>query len=100
MKLWDLSSGRVLRTFNGHTASVGGSALSGDGRFAVSCSYQDKIRYWDVAGGKQIRIVGAESALAASIKFSPDGSQVLSNTENELKLYDVATGRKIRTFRG
>ena len=38
LKVWDLDSGRELRTLQGHTGWVHGVALSGDGRLAVSAS--------------------------------------------------------------
>jgi len=38
LKLWDVKSGRELRTLKGHTAYVLGMAVSGDGRVAVSAA--------------------------------------------------------------
>ena len=37
--MWDLESGRELRTLEGHSDWVNGVAVSPDGRRAVSASY-------------------------------------------------------------
>ena len=39
LKVWDVGSGRELRTLQGHSNYVSGVALSGDGRLAVSASW-------------------------------------------------------------
>ena len=39
LKVWELASGRELRTLAGHTDGVNAVAVSGDGRLAVSASY-------------------------------------------------------------
>jgi WD40 repeat protein len=39
--LWDVASGKKLRDFVGHTASVESVAFSSDGRFAVSTAVLD-----------------------------------------------------------
>ena len=38
LKVWDLASGRELRTLEGHSEGVRGVAVSADGRLAVSAS--------------------------------------------------------------
>ena len=38
LKVWDLGSGRELRTLTGHSGAVNGVAVTADGRRAVSAS--------------------------------------------------------------
>jgi WD40 repeat protein len=42
----------LIRTLEGHSASVTGLALSGDGRRAVSASDDNTLKVWDVERGE------------------------------------------------
>lgn len=48
IKVWKLHSGELLRTFNGHSASVRCIALSPDSRTLVSGSDDGTIRIWNL----------------------------------------------------
>jgi WD40 repeat protein len=52
LKVWDVETGRELRTFAGHTHGVRGVALSVDGRRAVSGSDDHSVKVWDVETGE------------------------------------------------
>src|SRR6185312_1003556 len=43
---WDLESGKLLRTFKGHTAGIRSISVSPDSRAAVSGGDDCTIRYW------------------------------------------------------
>ena len=45
----------AMRTFEGHTQGVHSVALSADGRWALSGSYDNTLRLWEVASGRCVR---------------------------------------------
>jgi WD40 repeat protein len=110
MALWDLTSGREVRRFQGHQSPVDAIAVSPDGKTLVSSGtpramirqpppgfQEDTVtRVWDVASGKELRqIPGREGTLA----FSPDGTLLAAGTDGSnsaIRLLDAATGTELR----
>ena len=64
--LWDISTGKCVRIFEGDTDSeectVNSVAISPDGRFVLSGSCDNTIRLWDIFTGKCIRIFEGHTA--------------------------------------
>ena len=104
LKLWDLATTRLVRTFSGHKGEVTVVALSPDGSRALSGGKDKTIRLWEVATGRPIRTIYAHldsSSDVGSVAFSPNGRRLLSSSRGEgaAKLWDADTGRLVRTFR-
>ena len=92
LKLWDLATGKEIRTFTGHTNSVYSVAFSPDGRTALSGSDDKTLKLWDLATGKEIRTFTGHTSMVYSVAFSPDGRTALSGSDDKtLKLWDLAT---------
>jgi WD40 repeat protein len=52
LKVWDVETGRMLRTLCGHSAGVSGVVVSGDRGQAVSASLDKTLKVWDVESGR------------------------------------------------
>jgi hypothetical protein len=106
--LWDVATGRQLRTFVSNTTPIYSTAFSPDGRYVLSGSKNYTIKLWNVESGKEIRTFTGRTItkidgddLILSVVFSPDGRYALSGcSDRTLQLWDIATGREIRTFTG
>ncbi|MDD5058981.1 MAG: caspase family protein [Sideroxydans sp.] len=100
LKLWDVASGREIRTLYGHERGVQSVAFSPDGRTVVSGSIDETLKLWDVATGHELRTLKGHEGNVNSVAFSPDGRTILStgDTDNTLRLWDVASGRALRTI--
>ena len=96
IKLWDVATGRELRTLTGQGKPVSSVAFSRDGRMIAS-GITD-IKLWDVATGRELRTLKAH---ASHVAFSPDGRMLASASENNtVKLWDIETGQEVRTLVG
>jgi len=102
VKLWDIASGKEMRSFVGHENWVLSVAFSPDGKRVYSSSRDGMIKQWDVENGKEILTIKAHRFFVNSIALSPDGTFLASCAENTtaLFLWDTATARKIREFVG
>ena len=100
LKLWDINTGKEIRTFSGHSWMVTSVSFSPDGKYALSGSGDKTLKLWDINTGKEIRTFSGHSWVN-SVCFSPDGKYALSGSDDKtLKLWDINTGKEIRTFSG
>jgi WD40 repeat protein len=110
IKLWDVASGREVRTLTGHTFYVRSVAFSPDGRLLASgsCSkysspsgycIQGDIKLWEVASGSEVRTLTGHEDWVNSVAFSPDG-RLLASGSVAIKLWEVASGSEVRTLSG
>jgi WD40 repeat protein/serine/threonine protein kinase len=87
-------------------------AFSPDGKRLTSGGQDHSVRLWDAATGQNVFTLNGHNAPVQSVAFSPDGKWVVSGAgehvptdsdvrlPGELKLWDAATGREVRTFKG
>jgi WD40 repeat protein len=88
--LFDFPALTLAREFNGHTGSVLSSAFSADGKLLATASEDGTTRIWDVATGQQVRLIASQQALANTVAFSLDGTQVyVGGADNTVWRWDV-----------
>lgn len=114
--LWDAASGRELRRFAGHKATLDGIEAVGftpDGKRCLTGG-SSLVIVWDLATGARVRDISC--SLGASgyppqitrFRFSSDGKRLLVGTDIEYEapeqvagvLYDFESGKEIRRFLG
>src|SRR5687767_7697374 len=99
VKLWDVASGRLLRSLDGHTDVVYKGVLSPDEKILASCSRDGKIKIWEVATGRELRVLSGHTRPVKAVAFSPDGKTLASvSNDGTLRLWDVASGLELRSF--
>src|SRR4051794_2945942 len=55
VRLWDVGTGKEVRTHKGHAEHVHGVAFSSDGKTLASASMADgQVKVWDVGTGKEL----------------------------------------------
>lgn len=106
LRLWDLTNGAEIRRFTGgHADGVLTADISPDGSTAITGDFSGMVYIWDVATGEQIGVFEDYAGIdyVEPLLFAPDGEHVLSaspSEENNLQLWDVATGEIVREFVG
>ncbi|QDT71730.1 caspase family protein [Lacipirellula limnantheis] len=99
--VWDVATGRRLRTLEGHADFVSSVAFSPDGKLALTGSGDNSAAVWDVATGRRLRTFEGHAGIVSSAAFSPDGKLALTGSFDKLAaVWDVATGRRLRILAG
>ncbi len=97
-RLWDVSSGQVLRLFNGSDPSnrSGATTFSPDGNLVVLDG--GKI-WWNISTGAQVKF--PDAMRGNKVVFSADGSLVaIVNFDNSVSVWKVATQQLVKSFSG
>jgi WD40 repeat protein len=77
-------------------------AFSPDGKMLASTtnSKYDAIKLWEVATGKELRMLDEHPGMVGIVVFTPDGKQLISvGAENAVKVWDLASFKVIRSFK-
>ena len=106
VRLWDVQTGKELRTFKGHSTrfddrfGITGIAFSSDGKYALSSAEHDSsARLWNVETGSEVRtfagldVSGMGFLGAWGAAFSPDNKRALI-TAVPLGIWDVSSGKQ------
>jgi RNA polymerase sigma factor (sigma-70 family) len=113
LRVWDVDSGRCRNHLpNQEGRYLNPGILSADGKRVVSAEpyrKENRLRMWDVAGGRLLREFGDHPCIAGC--FSPDGKVLatvgtvqpgdprIRDFANVISLWDLATGERIRSWK-
>jgi WD40 repeat protein len=94
VSIFDAATRKEVLRFAGHTDRVSALAFSPDGKLLASGSLDKSVRLWDVAIGREIRVLRIEVGID-SVAFSADGRKLtLRGTDKKPRVFDLATGKQ------
>ncbi len=101
VKLWDVVTGKLLKTLKGHQAEVIIVVFSPDGKTLASGSDDKTVKLWDVGTGKELKTLKGHQDKVFDVSYSPDGKTLASaSADKTVKLWDVVTGKLLKTLKG
>jgi len=99
VKLWDVKTGKAIKTFKGHKSAIHAMAFSPDGKHIASGSSDNTVILWDTATGKAAKTLTGHTSAVTSIAFSSDGRQILSGSlDGAVCLWNADTGKEAAKF--
>jgi len=97
-KIWDVSSGNLVRTLKGHSSHVFSAQFSPDSNRVVTAG-GETAKIWEVSTGTQIKMLIGHAKIVHSAAYSPDGRVIVTTSEDgTAKLWNAQTGKEIRSM--
>jgi hypothetical protein len=97
----DLPHPALIRTLAGHTGSVRICAVSPDGRWIISASWDRTLKVWDAITGEVHLTFTGHMDRVTGCAVSPDGHWIVSAPRDRtLKVWDAITGEVRLTLTG
>lgn len=101
IRLWDVATGQLSKTLEGHAAEVRSVAFSSDGVLMASASQDHNVGLWDLKTGKLKRMLKGHADEVTCVVFSPDDTKLASGSaDNTVRLWNVSDGKFLRSFTG
>src|SRR5262245_3451060 len=101
IRLWDIESGELVRTLEGHQAAVGSVAWSGDGQWLASGADDRTVRVWEASSGRLVRTLEGHRGAVRSVAWSGDGQWLASGANDQtVRVWEASSGRLVRTLEG
>ncbi|MEQ8791511.1 MAG: caspase family protein [Pirellulaceae bacterium] len=88
----------VLRT--GHSQRVSCAAFSPNGEWIATGSFDKSIIVWDRATGGELRRYLISKGSVGEVVFSPDNRYILNASSDAIDIFDVRSGRLVKTLEG
>jgi WD40 repeat protein len=101
VKVWDVASGRELRTLTGLGNSVPMLAFAPDDRTLAAACHDRTVRLWSTATWRELPALRGPGPWQA-VAFAPDGRTLAAGVETFglIRLWDAVDGRAIRDLQG
>jgi WD40 repeat protein len=101
IKVWELPSGKFVKSFEGHTHHVLDVGWAGDGKLLASAGGDNTVKVWDFEKGEQARTINAHGKQVTRLLFIGQKAEILTcGGDAQVKVFNVTNGGNVRTFPG
>lgn len=97
-KIWEISSGKLLRTLMGHNGKINAVAISPDGHWIATGAEDRTVRLWSVIAGGQEHVLSGHTLSVKSVAFRTDSQHLFSGAQDAIIEWDCASGQKLRSL--
>jgi WD40 repeat protein len=96
----DATTGKPVRTFEGHTQHVLDVAWAADGKRLVSAGADAVLKVWDVEKGEKVRDVPGQAKQITRLATGKGSTVLTGGGDGTVRLYNADTGGQMRTYPG
>ena len=89
----------LVRVLAGHTGSVTAVAVTAGGKLAVSASFDQTLKVWELESGRQLRTLRGHRSGVCAVSVMGDGKLAVSASDDQtLKVWELESGVLLATF--
>ena len=100
MKVSEVATGRVVKTFEGHTGHVLGVSFQRTGRTLATGAADNAVKVWDLVSGEQKKAIPGFEKEVTAVRFVGDTDQfVTASGDGRVRLLKP-DGGEVRSFAG
>jgi WD40 repeat protein len=101
VRIWDVATGQVRATLEGHAGQVTAVAVAPDGSWLATGGGDGAVRIWDVATSQRRTILTGHDRKVTAVAVAPDASWLATGGEDGVvRIWDVATRQRQDTHTG
>ena len=101
VKLWDLGTTKLVKSFEGHTHHVLGVSIKADNSLIVSAGADNAIKVWNIETGEQARTIPGYTKQVTSIRFLGVTENMVScGGDKTVRYHNATNGGQPRAFAG
>jgi WD40 repeat protein len=100
VRLWDLETGKIKRTFKANRSEVYCVRFSPDGGRLLTEGDDGTVCLWDVKTGKEHCRFDMGKEVTLAFAFAPDGRRLLLGEGGGVRLFDAETGKELHRYGG
>jgi WD40 repeat protein len=101
LKVFDVGTGKFVRSFEGHTNHVLGVSWKADGSTLASAGADNQIKIWNFETGEQTRSITTYPKQVTSIHFiGTEAETVSAGGDKTVRFHQATDGDNYRTFEG
>ncbi len=101
VKLWNMDTGALVRTYRGHKDFVTAVDFTADGRLLASAGLDGTIRVSSTASNRLVTTLNGHRGRVNALAFAPSGDLLASVGEDgAVRLWEPRKGRLVRIYSG
>ena len=89
IKIWDLSTGKCLKTLKGHSCGVRKLTMLKSGHL-VSCSEDRKIKFWHIDSSECLKTIEARRDSIYCFLLTKNEQIIIGSSDKTLKVWTKA----------
>jgi WD40 repeat protein len=90
VKLWEVTTGKLLRDLKDHSDAVYGVCFSPDGKLLASGGADRAVKVWDTSTGQRLYTLGESTDWVYAVAWSPDGKHLAAaGVDKSIRVWEV-----------
>lgn len=91
--------GKLRKVYKGHSDEITSLAVSADGKYLVTGSWDKTARLWNIKTGAAIQTFQGHSDIVSSVAITSDNNYVITGShDGTIKLWDMNTGKEVASL--